>query len=1235
MGAARPLDGLSEYDLRHLVQHLCAAHRADDVHRLFRLEEGAEPGVRANAWFAAQESIGNVDGFLADVRLALDLTWREQDGAALAHGARFVLAASSARSVTSEAPAALVAAAVRADVQAPAAAIAQIARIADPGLAADSMLALAPHVSPLRRAELRVLAMNLADPAEQARALAGLAADAPPEEIHDLVAAAEALRPSWTDDELLAVLEALAPQLGEDESERLLGLARGTEQGTTRARALLTLAPQLSPALRREIADEAWQTARSDPNRFWRVQVLAHAVAALPDVARDAARDSVADEAIATLDKAYEVYRIEPLLPDDKLVPALRRAMTVDPGESGVEVLVRMAPRVPDAHLEELMGVASLITGPAEGIGTAIKAGYDRAVARMIAGLADRFTPELQGRALQLASELQPDARAVLVAALAPRLAPDLFALARELALLDEPSPGRCAALAALATNAGDEAESAKLAALATSEAVELADPERRGRAHLALAAAWSGPAAETARHAAAAAAGEVGDARVRTELLIEGGGDLLPVAHAASKHVEPTYERIRLLLQLLDAPVQAADRDAIAAEALELITQRAAEQWNPHPFEQLVDLAPRLPAWLAVAAAETALACERHLTHRRGGWDVLGPRLGAEGARVLVAGVRTLPPWRRSMVLEEVAPWVPDDSLADVVEQVGELDPDDAVPLLALYAPRFRPALVRQALQLCRRIGDAELALSTEVALVVAASASSASERLFSQVLAVRDSDRRARLLERMAPVLSAALLKRVAPLADAAEPGSSARLILFRLLAGRLPASELVGLLESAAEEEFSLAAVLQSAGPRLAAEAVDSAAELSMRIGDPVLRVNAVAALAPRLTPALRERLRGKANSLEPHAAVDILIAIVAGADGETKLDLIAAARAAADAVESESGTALAYLEIARHLDGQERAAALETALSRAFVVELAEEREPVVVDVLYELSDVDPERALALSEHLPEPARRRLVPYLITRLDAAAQDHVIRRLVAMYGYFASTIGKHFFPSDNPTNSLIAAFGVFAAGFLMCPLGGVIFGHIGDRIGRKAALTLSVLAMAIPTFLIGLLPGYHYLGIAAPILLVVLRMIQGLSVGGEYTTSIVFLVEGAPSKHQAFAGSWSGFGAVEALGGSAVAAAVTASFSLDFVNHWGWRLPFLIGLVVGLAGLYVREHIPESPRPAVGGDKPLARVAGLSDGMADHRAHCAAERRQRRGVLHDVCVLRDVHAIRRGPD
>jgi MHS family proline/betaine transporter-like MFS transporter len=187
-------------------------------------------------------------------------------------------------------------------------------------------------------------------------------------------------------------------------------------------------------------------------------------------------------------------------------------------------------------------------------------------------------------------------------------------------------------------------------------------------------------------------------------------------------------------------------------------------------------------------------------------------------------------------------------------------------------------------------------------------------------------------------------------------------------------------------------------------------------------------------------------------------------------------------------------------------------------------------------------------------------------------------------AVYGYFAATIGQHFFPSDNPTTSLIAAFSVFAAGFLMRPLGGVVFGHIGDKVGRKAALTISVLAMAIPTFLIGILPGYATLGPAAAVLLVILRMIQGLSVGGEYTTSIVFLVEGAGRKHQGFAGSWSGFGAIGGiLLGSAVGALVTLTFSQEAVHRWAWRLPFLVGLFVGLAGLYVRRHIAEVHKPA----------------------------------------------------
>jgi len=208
---------------------------------------------------------------------------------------------------------------------------------------------------------------------------------------------------------------------------------------------------------------------------------------------------------------------------------------------------------------------------------------------------------------------------------------------------------------------------------------------------------------------------------------------------------------------------------------------------------------------------------------------------------------------------------------------------------------------------------------------------------------------------------------------------------------------------------------------------------------------------------------------------------------------------------------------------------------------------------------------------------------------------AELHAERRLVvagvagnvmewydfAVYGYFAPVIGQHFFPSDDPTASLMAAFGVFAAGFLMRPLGGLVFGHIGDKIGRKPALTISVLAMAIPTFLIGVLPDHRQLGATASALLILLRMIQGLSVGGEYTTSVVFLVEGAAPHRRGLAGSWSVFGAVAGiLLGSAVGGLVTSLLSPEAIHSWGWRLPFIVGLGVGLAGLYIRRHIPEPP-------------------------------------------------------
>jgi MHS family proline/betaine transporter-like MFS transporter len=182
-------------------------------------------------------------------------------------------------------------------------------------------------------------------------------------------------------------------------------------------------------------------------------------------------------------------------------------------------------------------------------------------------------------------------------------------------------------------------------------------------------------------------------------------------------------------------------------------------------------------------------------------------------------------------------------------------------------------------------------------------------------------------------------------------------------------------------------------------------------------------------------------------------------------------------------------------------------------------------------------------------------------------------------AVYGYFAAAIGRAFFPEQDKVAQVLAAFGVFAVGFMMRPIGGAIFGHVGDRIGRPAALTLSVAAMAVPTFLIGVLPGYDVLGLAAPVLLTLLRMVQGLSVGGEYTTSIVFLVEHARPERRGVVGAVADLGAVSGiLLGSATGAVLEWVMPAGAVDDWGWRIPFWIGLFVGVAGLVLRRGFGE---------------------------------------------------------
>ena len=180
-------------------------------------------------------------------------------------------------------------------------------------------------------------------------------------------------------------------------------------------------------------------------------------------------------------------------------------------------------------------------------------------------------------------------------------------------------------------------------------------------------------------------------------------------------------------------------------------------------------------------------------------------------------------------------------------------------------------------------------------------------------------------------------------------------------------------------------------------------------------------------------------------------------------------------------------------------------------------------------------------------------------------------------AVYGYFATVIGREFFPSSDPASSLIGAFGAFAAGFLVRPLGGVVFGRIGDLFGRRRALSLSVMAMAIPTVLMGLLPTHEQIGVAAPIAVVVLRMIQGLSVGGEYTSSIIFLSEQAPQRQRGFYAIWGLWGSVLGmLLGSGFGDLLAHTLTPDQLGSWGWRLPFLLGALVAFAGIVIRQGI-----------------------------------------------------------
>lgn len=183
--------------------------------------------------------------------------------------------------------------------------------------------------------------------------------------------------------------------------------------------------------------------------------------------------------------------------------------------------------------------------------------------------------------------------------------------------------------------------------------------------------------------------------------------------------------------------------------------------------------------------------------------------------------------------------------------------------------------------------------------------------------------------------------------------------------------------------------------------------------------------------------------------------------------------------------------------------------------------------------------------------------------------------------VYAYLASLIAARFFPSSDPTASLLAAFAAYGVGFLARPLGGIVIGRLGDTQGRKTALVLTIFLMACGTVGLGLLPSYDAIGIFAPILLVTLRLVQGIAAGGEWGTSTAFMVEWAPQGRRGLFGSFQQVStAGGSLLGSAIAAIMTSSLSSAAMLDWGWRVPFLLGAALLVVGVYLLQNVDETP-------------------------------------------------------
>jgi MFS transporter, MHS family, proline/betaine transporter len=198
------------------------------------------------------------------------------------------------------------------------------------------------------------------------------------------------------------------------------------------------------------------------------------------------------------------------------------------------------------------------------------------------------------------------------------------------------------------------------------------------------------------------------------------------------------------------------------------------------------------------------------------------------------------------------------------------------------------------------------------------------------------------------------------------------------------------------------------------------------------------------------------------------------------------------------------------------------------------------------------------------------------------------------ITVYGYFAVYLSKAFFPNSDPSISILLTFGTFGLSYLIRPVGGVVLGAYADRHGRKASLMISIVLMTLGTFAIAFMPTYASIGILAPIAVLAARLVQGFSAGGEFGSSTAFLVEHAPER-RGFVASWQfASQGLSTLIASAFGVGLTSWMAPDEMQSWGWRIPFLFGILVGPVGIYIRNHLEDATAPpAHKQDSPVKEV------------------------------------------